>query len=69
VLEERLAVAETQRSTLWSRMQSAANEGDHEATAEAYRRNTTELLQMYREHKTKVRPFGPGSLGLWLSLD
>jgi 20S proteasome alpha/beta subunit len=54
VLEERLAAAEAQRSTLWSRLQSAANESDHEATAEAYRRNTSELLQMYREHKIKV---------------
>jgi hypothetical protein len=56
VLESRIESAEAHRAVLWQRLQSGqlSDERDLETTAEAYRRNTSDLLAMYREHKTKV---------------
>ena len=54
VLEERISTAEAHRKVLLERMARPASEHDLETTGEAYRRNTSELLTMYREHKIKV---------------
>mmetsp|Transcript_75075 Transcript_75075/g.150914 ORF Transcript_75075/g.150914 Transcript_75075/m.150914 type:complete len:315 (+) Transcript_75075:37-981(+) len=55
-LEDRIESAEAHRAVLWQRLQSGrlSDERDHETTAEAYRRNTSDLLAMYREHKAKA---------------
>ena len=54
VLEDRISGAEEHRAVLYRRLQKATTESDLETTSEAYRRSTSELLSMYREHKTKV---------------
>ncbi len=54
VLEERITQAEAMRRLLRQRQQTSAHEADLEALGEAIRRNTGDLLAVYREHKTKV---------------
>ena len=53
-LEERITGAEEHRGILKRRLQTSTSEADLEITNEAYRRNTNDLLLMYREHKVKA---------------